>query len=149
MLAVGKSGTGIYDSANTRSHVVFALDIVTAYDFTVTSLETNGCCTWAPGGSVTLNRVYPSSQSLVLQPIYSVTLGRDTIPGSGNGFPSFSAQGTLVPGTYTMDYSLGVTASHNASAPGATSFDLVMTPEPNTGLLAMVGGRARDDSANR
>jgi hypothetical protein len=137
--SVGKSGTGVYDSAGTRFRVVFALDARTVYDFSVTNLETNGCCTWAPGGAVTLDQVNPGNVSLVLQPIYSVALGRDEMPGSGTGFPNFSAQGTLVPGTYALDFSLLVTASHNASAPGTASFDLALSPEPSTGLLVMVG----------
>jgi hypothetical protein len=134
--SVGKSGTGVYDSASTRFHVVFALDATTAYEFSVTNLGTNGCCTWAPGGSVTLDQVDPGNLSLVLKPVYSVALGRDD---TGIGFPNSAAQGTLLPGTYALNYFLGVAASHNASAPGTASFVFAPIPEPSTGLLVMVG----------
>jgi hypothetical protein len=138
--SVGKSGTGVYDSAKTQYHVIFALDTPTFYEFSVTNLEANGCCTWAPSGSVTLNQVEPNNLSAVLKPIYSIALGRDTIPADGGlGFANFSAQGTLAPGTYALDYDLQVGSSRNASAPGTASFAFAVIPERSTSLLVMVG----------
>ena len=71
--------------------------------------------------------------------IHSVALGREPGQYGGRGYPDFSAQGTLEPGVYALDYLLYVYGSHNAEGPGLSGFNFTMVPEPGTGLLLLMG----------
>jgi hypothetical protein len=122
------------DYSESRYSVTFDLDTSTPYSFFVDNFDSNGCCTWQPTGLVTLDQVGPTSRS-----IYSVTLGRSSAPGGGQGYPDFSAQGVLDPGRYSLTYDVNVNGSHNAAGPAASGFDFVVVPEPGTGALLAFG----------
>jgi hypothetical protein len=122
------------DYAESHYRVVFLLGASGPYTFHVDNFD-NYYAFWQPTGSVILDQTDPTGQ-IVLQNIYSVALGRD--PG-GQGFPDLSAQGTLSPGTYALDYLVKVTGSVNAAGPGLSGFDFAIVPEPGTGLLLAMG----------
>src|SRR5262249_37943482 len=110
---VSMSTTG--ESGDSHYRVVFALATSVDYSFFVDNLDNAPGYTWNPSGSVTLDLLDPSSLAVV-QNIYSVSLNRT--PLFGQGAPDFSAQGTLAPGTYALDYGISVFGSHNAAGPG-------------------------------
>ena len=127
------------DYAESHYRIVFDLSDSTGYNFFVDNMDTNACCTSAPSGLVTLDRVDPVTHD-TLQTIYSVTLGRQTgFQSGGQGYPDFSAQGVLGIGTYALDYALHVNGSRNAAGSGLSGFDLAFVPEPTTGLLLLMG----------
>jgi hypothetical protein len=126
----GGGGVGSHwnwEYGNTRYHVVFAVEAGTDYAFHVDNVDsgspTGFDSTGEPGGSVRLRRVDPGNFAVVLESLYSVALGRDTF--SGSGLPDVSAQGTLAPGTYALDFVLRKGPSHLSADNGAAGFSLV------------------------
>ena len=139
---VSKSNTTPEDGAGTQFHVIFSVDNPTAYEFSVSNLDSATCLSWSPLGQVDLDSVDPSDTSVVLQSLYSVFLARygfDDIDLCGTGLPGLSAQGTLSPGTYALSFSLGVGPTHNFAAPGTAGFAFDVVPEPSTFLLLGCG----------
>lgn len=122
------------DGAQTLYHVVFAVDAITPYEFSLDNVAYDLMCPacWSyPGGSFALDRVDPTDPSLVLASVYDVFLG----PGGSD----VAEQGALAPGTYVLDYSFHMNGTHVAEYPGSetTSFSLQFLPEPGAAVLLM------------
>ena len=123
---------GQYDSATSRYRVTFDASEATPYDFTVDNeMEYNPMYLMSAGALITLNQVDPNDHSVILQTIHSLSLYA--------GSPDASLEGVLAPGTYVLDYRLGIGPSHFGVEPGTVAFSLMAIPEPGTALLVMTG----------
>jgi hypothetical protein len=127
-----------YEYGATRYHVVFSVDSTTPYTLSVDNVDS----AWATGGgdpvgSVRLRQVNPSDFEMVLQTVSSISLGRNYL--TGEGFPDFSGEGVLAPGTYALDFLLWKGYTHYYGENGAAGFSFAVVPEPGTISLVLLG----------